>query len=369
MLTIEMWTIMSTIWSLLYLAKSLPTSVQVTVPVNPVQTGGILSLHCRVSNLKVDEEVAFYRQPLNEKLTRLSMGNTIANADDERTFLAIRQMDDSVVYFLSIVNAVKEDAGEYSCRVIGNVDGLLSQVTTDTMHVDVAYFPGDSYPVCAQPDSLEVIEGTLVRFHCMTELTQPPVDMHWSRSRDQVPELRGRISNTDSERVSELAFRATSIYDGAVFLCEISSSLFPGQLKSCHIGPLKVIPKKSNGHTKNPNSNTDMPFIVPDPSHKPTVNSTLQCRDICDSVSSNEFTWIIATVVTVLIAIIFLVLAVTMLIRYCHEVHSLNVESHRRLQRYPQEYIYTEVEGRKELEKIYMSLDRQNSNVPIKFTS
>ena len=223
-------------WSTTYVTEALTiTTVEATVPVNPVQTSAILSIHCQVWNLKTEqgEEVALYRK-IDGSVKRLSIGDTVGDSTDERTFLAIRQMDDSVVYFLSITDATKDDAGEYSCRVIAVGDNI-AQVASDSVKVDVAYFPSEN-PTCLPPESMHVTEGNVVRFQCISELTHPHVDIKWIRT-DSRNKVQGKLTIMENALQSELTHRVASRDNGVIFICEISSKSFPGQTKTCPVGP------------------------------------------------------------------------------------------------------------------------------------
>lgn len=316
-----------------------------------------------------------------QHVQRLSMGDTIADADDERTFLATRHMDDSsIVYFLSIIGAKRQDAGDYSCRVISAV-GVVAEVAADSVAIDVAYFPSDNFPICSTPgagESQEMTEGSVVEFKCASEITRPAVIIHWTRN-SAILETRSTVDMLAGEQYSVLSFRVDAKDNRAVFLCEISSPMFPGLTRTCHVGPIRVL-KKSPDSVVNGDqfSNTPMPPVdvagrLPGyPSNSPTGgNLTSNCREFCASeLASDTFYWVVAAVASVLFAVIFLLLALTLSIKYCHLTNAAarnnssanNNYSSRQLHRMPTEYIYTEVDTttRRDLEKNYMSLERKD---------
>ncbi len=80
--------------------------IEISAPVNPVETGVIFSVLCQVRGLNNKHEVALYRTDVNNETVRLSSKDEVDASDidnDERVFLAVRRlMDGSEIYFLTI---------------------------------------------------------------------------------------------------------------------------------------------------------------------------------------------------------------------------------------------------------------------------
>ena len=66
------------------------TSVIATSPVNPVQEGGILSVHCQVIGLQDDHGAALFRQVKGGKTERLSLNEDVLSTADDDVFIAWR---------------------------------------------------------------------------------------------------------------------------------------------------------------------------------------------------------------------------------------------------------------------------------------
>ncbi len=350
------------------------TRMVVTSPVNPVKQGDIFSVHCQVWNLKPGNEVAIFKNESGIRNIRLSVNNVLTpnvdgGEDAESMFLAVRQLPDgSVVYFLSIINVALSDGGMYTCKVI-DTSQTLAEVAVDSVVLKVMHHPDDNYPVCSQ-SATTLVAGSKVELTCKTEETFPPVDIKWSRTGAGFVHLPSPTLSTtpDGMIVSTIDYIPLESDDkSSLFLCEITSKSFPEYVKTCHIGPLKILPNPAGGRTSNGNEETlpktSSPNIdnipkVPDLIPMTPVTAPYECpKKLCSTMSTDVLFWVISTTIAGLICLIFLIACLFIYFKYTR----LNAEAKEREQtrpfpRHPTEYIYTELEGKREGK--YMSLER-----------
>ncbi len=176
----------------------------------------------------------------------------------------------------------------------------------------------------------------------------------------------------------------------AVFLCEMKSTAFPGTTRSCHVGPIKVLPNPSDPSSNN-DFDSDLPQIIspPFPGLSDTVTSPIDlftekdikvkdnvvrdCRDVCSSFSSPKFFWVVATVVACILALIFFIMGASLLWKY-RQAHAQQqtyyATSAKPFPAHPtREYIYTELDSKRGVPNtenigscVYMSLERRENH-------
>ncbi len=338
------------------------TIVSLTAPVNPVEEGGVIGIHCQVTNLKDgQEEVSILK--LGKFPKRLSLDDKIL-ADDENIFIAKRQLDDgSLVFFLSLIDVKKDSVGDYRCRVSHTVTADV--VAYQDVKVDVMYFPGETDPICnTNMKSLVVAEGTEIRLNCSSQLALPTVNIAWKKpgatNDNNLKTIEQNIE--DGRKSSILTIRPKVSDSGSVYLCEITSRAFPNKLQTCHIGPITV---QSNvnprfistaGKTHVPEGTQDSTSVTA----VSVITSDQECSDICATYTPQRLYWVIATAGATLIALVFFILVMILCIKY----HNLEDSNHNgyTYPRYPMEKIYSEVESRRVDDRVYMSLVKLKKN-------
>lgn len=354
------------------------TTVKASVPVNPVESGGILSLSCKVSNLdKAIHTVQIFRRIADTgRSEQLSVDDGVLQNVDDRVFLAFRQLEGtSAIYFLSVMEVTQADQGVYSCKIITK-DGTIREVASDAENISVMYFPSDPDPVCGHLEHLTVNEGDLLVFNCSSELANPPVSITWRRTQSSEP-LKGAETSIKNQRLySVLQIKASrKQHHGVVFLCEISSAAFPNTVRNCHIGPLSIIYDGTQHDTDFPidvKPTASFPVsTAPDlvkgitSDDKDTAVTTLtaqNCRRVCSYTASSSalLYWVIATVLAVFLCLLFLMAVIFICARYRNIDEELNdsfcaprVPTTARLP----DGIYSELECKQvEESKMYMSL-------------
>ena len=356
--------------------------VSATAPMESIDEGGVLAVHCRVWNLQPNQEVTILRKLRDDKVERLSLRDGLVSGTPDRVFLAVRQLEDaSNVYFLSIMDVTRQDEGEYICYIVSNLDGF-TQVATDSVQVDIFYFASDLYPNCQSDSPAEMIEeGSLVNFNCSSEVSNPPVSMTWTQTgKDTTIQTLEEIHG--NQKFSSMTMRVEVQDHGSVFLCTVSSDLFPGESRTCHIGPLGVIRLADGDRTFVPTNNMGKTPQRDDTKLTVTAeaavtkyssgdeNWRVNCRQSCSSsLSSSAFFWIIATVVSVIFAVVFCIIGITLLVRFCRTTNNIRTTtSSKTAAKYTaarlvsESEIYSELENnRRRLDsKFYMTLVKQD---------
>ena len=330
-------------------------------PVNPVQQDGVFSLHCEVKNLRKSHEVTVLRS-IDGEIERLSVDKDILPSVDERMFLSFKQVKEGnyVVYFLTITQVRREDEGRYSCRVTDKA--TATQVVVAFVDLKVMYFPSDSDPQCLSTSPLEVREGQIITLNCSSEMAFPIVNLEWSQA-DTI--LQPSSVKTENGRVYTIAnVRVSRSHSNAVFLCSVTSSAFPDQVKrSCHIGPLRV------NHDPNIKETNTMPpppvqtsvDTKPDVNKPPSrgVNREKNCRQLCPPASSKSFFWIVSTVIAALLAVAFFIIGMILFIKYCRLPSQHEMDFHP-VRQSSDNKLYAELESRQTVRQVYMRTEKRD---------
>ena len=353
--------------SLLILCRNIEAkaSVSATAPIEHVDEGGILSVHCEVDNLEQGQSVMVARQHPDGAIEALSLKDLVQTAEDDRVFLAVRQLPgNTFVYFLSIIDIKKEDAAEYICRVMGS--DLASIAVKDSVNINVNYIPDETNPHCSNSlnsDSIIVKEGEMISFTCSSERGNPAISLHWTRNNK---ELKSDTEDLSLTVQSVLEFKARRFDDGSIFVCRLRSKAFPGHESTCHVGPIQVI---FDSEVENVIDIDDPVLEVTDDvlhdvttavsTKRPIVVAAekVQCQDICSLSSGPAFYWVVATITAGCLAVLFLIIGIVLLLRYCRissrmDEHSLQTR---------QEDFYEKLQyGNRREEMVYMSLGNSN---------
>ena len=335
--------------------------ISVTAPMSSVDEGGVLAIHCRVWNLAKTEEVTILRKLKDSDAPeRLSLTDGLVSGAGDRFFLAVRQLDDaSNVYFLSIMDVTRQDEGEYTCYIVSI--GGFTEIASDSVTVSVFYLPSENYPMCKGYDNTLVKEGSIISLNCSSEVSNSDIDITWSRVGTDI------TFPTTKEIHNGILYSSmiltTRLQDsGSVFLCTISSAIFPGEIRTCHLGPVNVIPndgsKTEQGNVMG-NARGTYPTVSTYSVTKYTRELSSEkmrekCQKTCSSISSSSFFWIVATAVSAILAVLFGIIGVVLLIRY-HRKTKMSKTQYMAARRVPEE-IYSELENRRMSSKFYMTL-------------
>ena len=370
--------LLSQAWKLVSTAR---ITIAANTPVNPVKTGGILSLHCRIWNLDRSHTVSIYRKVTGSHSEILTVNDDVLPAIEDRVFLAVRQLPDgSAVYFLSITDITRNDQGAYSCKVVGTADNDETvTLAREVADVEVQYFPVDSNPLCTPNEALTLTEGKLTTFNCSAEAANPTVEMRWVKTGHGKLHQQNQATVRDGVVYNELQIVPTISDKGKMFICQITSPVFPDAVQSCHIGPVDIIrdPNIGGGSSsggKDPNAATEEPPKQGDgrgnsieTAIETTVELTIKsdCLKACSTTlaGSPASYWIIATVVAGILALTFLLIGIILIVKY-NRIHVVRSRSYAGTTRQlppnlNREYIYSELEHKPLDSQVYMSLDKR----------
>ncbi len=365
-------TMVTIIVCLLFVTLSRHVEAKVTVeseaPMENVDEKGILSVHCVVSDISEGQNVKIVRQPIGGNIPQLlTLNEVVQTYDDERVFLAKRQMaGNKFVYFLSIIDVTRKDEGTYSCQVTTPTLTAVDISASDEVKVKVNYFPDETNPVCTHDmgngHELIVDEGDMVNLNCTSARGHPTVDLRWKRSENVLESFE---SPSGEGLVSEiLRFQASRSDHKSMFICEIISDAYPGRKSTCHVGPVTVR-FQSNGDNvidiHSPVQITSDVEITPPTDvitkKPPVIISEDNCKDVCSLSSGPGFFWIVSTVVAGCLALIFLIIGSVLLLKY-HRM-SGNTYEENFLQTRPDDF-YEKLQYGNHEEMVYMSLGNAN---------
>ena len=340
--------------------------VVVTAPVNPVKIDGILSIHCQVFNLPEESSVSIFG-PLNGEKVKLSENEYVQQEIEDRVFLSQRRMEDSsVVYFLSITDVKQLDGGDYTCKVIiPNTMDVDTLVAVESIKLEIQHEPSETYPMCSHNlpapvgSDITVKPGTKVLLNCTSETANPEVDMQWTRIKSGNLPAGPNVVRQDGMSYSTLDFRVSSREDQVMFICTITSSVFPDLRRTCHIGPFKVIPGPYDQHIPTePPVHYELTTSHVEPLTRSSITKQQDCLKTCQKESPVLY-WIITTTVAATLALIFFTIGMILLIRYYRMHSSVNYTSRQTFEhpRVPREDTYAELERKPSDKQFYMALE------------
>ncbi len=319
---------------------TLAKKIKVSVPITPVRQGGLLSVYCQIWDLAAGEEVTLFRRPRGQSdIERLTWNGGYAEGVEERVFIAQRHVSDgSLVYFLTITNVVREDEGDYTCTVFRS--DSMETLAYETLPIDVFYFPDDPQtdPLCSgSQEPITASEGDIIVFNCSSHEGLPVVQLAWSKGggKSIAPT---RYEHKNGMVFNEVHYKITRHDNGAVFVCELTSSEFPDETKSCHVGPIKVlftqsapgdipdipdipirekdaVTVRSPGVVHNNNINNKGHDL--DNKRRPSSSDGVSnfCKKECSLLDSPAFSWIVLTTITGSVAFLFFVIGLVLFVK------------------------------------------------------
>ncbi len=343
-------------------ASSSDTRISASLPINPVETGAVFALHCQVWNLDADTQAVQVFKTTDKQSQQLSINENVVPGVEERIFMAVRHLGDgSIIYFLSIIDAKTEDEAVYECKVVSNFP-KITEVAVEKVPLQVTYFPSVSNPVCDDIDSSVVYEGETISLSCHSDPGNPAVNVAWKRTGSD-KYLDTKVRTDDNGRIHSVAeLTARSRDNGAVFLCEISSSGFPGLKQTCHIGPVQILKHPSRPFIPPPETTT-VAVVKPKDSQDIIIGGHIEvpfnvqdCDDICAQLEESAVVyWVVGTIVAAILALIFCIVCLVLLMKWCKQTaDEFSTDYAQPIE--DAEKIYVEVESKRDSGKMYMSL-------------
>ena len=342
--------------------------IKAIAPVNPVKEGTFFALHCQIWDLDKDHKVLISRDFDDGRSVVLFWDDSPSEVE-QREYLAVRTLTDgSIVYFLSVTDISQADRGTYSCKIM-RTKGTYSEIAVESVFIDVMHFPNDGNPVCDHFDPTPIPSGTRITFNCSSEEGFPAVSMRWIRmGQDKV--FVGQSTTYKSRVYNAFTITATNQDDGAVYQCQVTSTAFPEYVKTCHIGPLRILP----GPNYESDKDIDKPSRTAPKQKEPITvekiptkvfvntksNFNVDCADTCSLIKSSSTRWIIATIIASAFALIFVVVGVVLLLKYYNLTAFDNDDREFTPQVcIPREQIYSELDRKRGDCRVYMALERR----------
>ena len=322
------------------------TRVEVTSPVHPT-VGGILAIKCQVWNMEQVHRVNLFRVLMNGNTEEITTNGEYYNRSPlgQRGFVAKRAYSGgSIVLFLTVVDVISSDEGEYLCKVHSLVRGTYTDIAQGSLTVEIYTFPDKIFPSCSStPNKLTLTTGEKALLTCTSNKGFPTVQLTWSCLKDYLSFTTHDSSEGDMIQ-STIEFTVDISYNRAIFECKLTSPGFPNRVRSCTIGPL-TIPTGSddrivegfdplNANTKKSNE-------------KPDILKGEICNTPCPP--EDQYTllyWAVACVGTTILMFIFL----TTTIIYCCKYQTISSEV------IAAENSFTSCDGS---EPVYVSLQRR----------
>ena len=338
--------------------------VVATAPVEVIEEGGVLSLHCQIWNKEKDQSVIILRE-VKGSIEQLSWNNLVMDPgedDEERVFVAQRQLDDgSLVYFLSITDVTRHDTGMYSCKVMSaHMDSVVAVAKVD---IRIYYVPSEEYPLCTAGVLTDPVDvGTEVTFNCTSETGYPDVSLIWKLSNGR--ELPTNVKTQGNMITALTTLRIQNTDNGLLLVCVATSRADSVYNKPCHIGPIAIISNPDlDIHDTNRLQITEKPkdnYENRETTHdivavKPSVSS---CRRHCSTKYNLEYYWIIATIITGVFAALMLFIVLVLLCKYSRHVAKQHQQQYVTPSHGRPEEVYERLEFKACDKMMYMALKK-----------
>ena len=303
-------------------AEAAQTRVELTSPVHPATVGGILALQCQVWNMQEEYTVNIFRV-VNGRTDQLTLRDKYDTDSSlgQRGYLAKRTFSDgSLVLFLTVIDISPGDEGKYLCKVYSLTDGNYRDIAKDLMTTEIYSFPDEAFPTCnSAPNNLKFNRNEQLTLTCTSEKGVPAVYLDWSCFNADVDFV---IRNLPSEDMitAEMTLSVDQSFNGAIFVCKMTSTGFPERVRSCTIGPLRIARSSSGTNIEFPiQQNKD---TMASNEMKDSFPSEL-CNTPC--VPEDKFTllyWAVGTVGTATLMFIFLITTII----YCCKYQKMSAE-------------------------------------------
>ena len=337
------------------------TRVEVTTPTNLVTVGGILVVQCQIWEIQ-DGDIVVIARTYDGGSEQISYGSNILDSSaKERVYLAIRRFPDgTVLYFLTLLNILSMDSGEYACTV-SRMSGIrLTEIAYDSADVQICSFPDESQPSCVSfPSNTALMEGDMLELTCTTYKTIPIAHLKW-----RLLSTYEYLESTNSRRKREDIVSTTYVtlnmaHHDAIFRCEMTSEAFPDRMQSCEIGPISVKSSKSTvNHGLSLTTARSKEVIRLDAAKPPD-----ECLNICTSSSETIFYLTVSTAATCFLTIVFIITTCIM----CFKHHSVSSNVRQRQRQAPSppslasDPVYVSLQRRNTNERVYMTLEDPNN--------
>ncbi|XP_071944614.1 uncharacterized protein [Antedon mediterranea] len=140
-------------------------------------------------------------------------------------------------YNLQIKNIQRQDVGIYACAVYDDSGDIVAK--SKASNFTVLEIPEKYYPLCSNIKTSYKLNQNIVVV-CSSEKTYPLPSLIWKRDDiNIVSPLEEEISkNTYKVSYSVIAKKSDN---GAIFICELTTSANPSIRRNCSVGPINVL--------------------------------------------------------------------------------------------------------------------------------
>ena len=116
------------------------TTIELTSLSHPVTIGGILSISCEIRNMQQDYTVNFFRE-INGNTEQISTDQThLPSSLWQRVFVSKRTSSDgNTIYFMTLLDVLNDDRGEYICSVSSMQNRRLVELATNSITRDIFF--------------------------------------------------------------------------------------------------------------------------------------------------------------------------------------------------------------------------------------
>ncbi len=309
------------LWILRILSKTEAVTVELTLPVHPVTVGGVLGIQCEIQNMEEGYEASLLRNT-NGLTERLTSGITyVPSSLGQRVFVTERSMPGGIrVYFMTIVDTSLLDSGKYSCKVINLEE--LDKFAEDSIDVEIFQLPDSIYPQCQSTPAeiTNIRENVDLRFTCISSKGVPSADLRWKTTANL--DIASRNQERDNTVSSEFYVRISKHHDGALFICEMTSSGFPDFMRTYQIGPITV--QKGSQPSNKPTSALLPAPVLPTKGTKQETD--ISCNTKCPS--GDNFTILYLSVATIGAGMLCLLFLTTTII-WCSKYNKITAQARR----------------------------------------
>ena len=295
------------------------TTVEVTVPVYPVKVGGILAFQCQITDMDSRHIVKIQRVINGQAEEITSDLKYLSTVLDQRVFVTKRTMTGRThVYFMTIVDLTVLDTGTYYCKVYDFPSGEYIKIADDSIYVDVYYLPDSIYPQCQSTpeDTINLDANANLRLMCISSKGIPTVTLQW-KTYENI-DLFPTKKDQDGTISVEINLRATTLYDGVVFICEMINPGLPDFIRTCQVGPVTI--RKTQ----------DVAIVIPPMVTTRPIQHNAMITTVCniDCPSEDKYMVLYLSVATIAASMLCLVFLTTTII-WCCKYNRASAEARR----------------------------------------
>ena len=218
-----------------------PTGTRAVISIsdNLAHEGSTVLFQCHVHELRSYQRVTIERSTARGSETLLYEDEIPFTVADNFFVSILPQADDSKMYYMTIKDVHRSDAGAYTCSVYDIYQKSIQ--TMSSLELDIAYLPDEGLPICPKDTANRKYKvGDEITLSCSSGFGKPRVGIHWTVDTEVQEAFRGSYEVLENTVHSELKIEAASEHHNATFTCSVTSNAYEDTGYSCSIGPLSV---------------------------------------------------------------------------------------------------------------------------------